>query len=141
MAIITHSPIQKVRLLLLVIVFFLALAPAVVLAQPPAQTAPVILQNPIIINDPRDLIGRIIGVSLGVVGSIALLVFMWGGVMWMTSVGNPERVSKGKMIILWAAIGLAVIFTSYALVSFVLNALKSGQQITSPGGGQQIVPL
>lgn len=131
-----RSTIHATRVLLFLATLFFVMLPIVTSAEAPAappaapaQTAPVILHNPIGINDPRDLIGRVIGVSLGIVGSIALLVFMWGGLMWMTSVGNPERVSKGKMTILWAAIGLAVIFTSYALVSFTLNALK-------PTGGQ-----
>ena len=95
--------------------------PLVVLAQ---AVQPVTLPNPIQINYPRQLIGRIISAVLGLVGSIALVIFMWGGFQWMTSAGNAEKVTKGKNAILWAALGLAVIFSSYALVRYALNALK-----------------
>ena len=41
----------------------------------------------------------------------------------MTAAGNAEKVEKGKEIFIWAAIGLIVIFTSYALVRFIFTGL------------------
>ena len=38
----------------------------------------------------------------------------------MTAAGSNEKVQKGKDILIWATIGLVIIFTSYALVRFVL---------------------
>jgi len=73
---------------------------------------------------PQTLIGRIISAVLGLVGSLALLMFIYGGFTWMTAAGNSEKVEKGKQIILWAVIGLAVIFTSYAMVKFVFTSLQ-----------------
>ncbi len=69
------------------------------------------------------LIGRVIQAILGVVGSLALLMFIYGGLTWMTASGNKEKVEKGKDIIIWATLGLVVIFTSYVLVKFVITAL------------------
>lgn len=51
----------------------------------------------------------------------ALLMFVYGGLTWMTSSGSQERVKKGKEIIIWSAIGLIVIFGAYGLVSFIIN--------------------
>jgi len=48
-------------------------------------------------------------------------MFIYGGIIWMTSSGNAEQVTKGKNIVIWATIGLVVIFSAYALVSFVLT--------------------
>jgi hypothetical protein len=82
------------------------------------------LSNPLgAVNTPQLLIGRVINTVLGVVGSLALLMFIYGGLTWMTSSGNPEKVKKGRDIILWSAIGLVVIFLSYALTRFVLTSL------------------
>jgi len=69
------------------------------------------------------LIGTIIKAVLGVVGSLALVMFIYGGLLWMTAAGNTERVEKGKKTIVWAVLGLVVIFTSYALVKFILLAI------------------
>ena len=67
------------------------------------------------------LLGKIINSVLGIVGSLALVMFIYGGIIWMTSSGNAEQVTKGKNIVIWATIGLVVIFSAYALVNFVLT--------------------
>ena len=60
------------------------------------------------------------------VGSLALLMFVYGGLTWMTASGAQDKVQKGKDIIMWATIGLVVIFASYALVNFVLESVIGG---------------
>ncbi|MEK6705930.1 MAG: hypothetical protein AABZ06_09090, partial [Bdellovibrionota bacterium] len=80
------------------------------------------LPNPLgKITDPRVLIGIVINSVLGLVGSIAFVVFIAGGIIWMTSAGNSDKIQKGKNMIIWAALGLAVIFFSYAIVRFILE--------------------
>ena len=75
---------------------------------------------------PQSLIGRVINGVLGVVGSLALLMFVYGGFTWMLSGGNSTAIERGKNILIWAAIGLVVIFMSYALVNFVIEKATSG---------------
>lgn len=69
------------------------------------------------------LIGRVINAILGIVGSLALVMFIYGGFTWMLAAGSSEKVKKGKDILVWAAIGLIVIFSSYALVKFVITSI------------------
>lgn len=79
------------------------------------------------------LIGKVIGGILSVVGSLALAMFVYGGFMWMTAAGSPQRVEKGKNILLWAAIGLVIIFSSYALVALVFQGLGiSDTEVAQP---------
>lgn len=97
--------------------------------QPSATANSVPLTNPLTGNQTSIeipvLIGRIIKAVLGIVGSLALVMFIYGGFMWMTSAGNSEQVQKGKNILIWAALGLAVIFSSYALVKFVIEGITN----------------
>ncbi|MFH0840566.1 MAG: pilin [bacterium] len=81
------------------------------------------LNNPLGTYSIPELIGRIIRALLGIVGSLALIMFVAGGLMWMTSAGNEKRVAAGKNTIIWAAIGLVVIFFAYIIVKFVLEAI------------------
>lgn len=82
------------------------------------------LTNPLgDIDTPQSLIGRVINSVLGIVGSIALLMFVYGGLTWMISSGNQEKVKKGKDILVWSAIGLAVIFMAYTLTRLLLSSL------------------
>jgi hypothetical protein len=84
------------------------------------------LENPLGETDIRLIIGRIISALLGISGALALLMFVWGGMQWLTSGGNTDRIKKGKDTLVWAVIGLVVIFTSYAIVRAVITALSTG---------------
>jgi hypothetical protein len=97
--------------------------PIVETEDPPPSAPTVKLDNPLSVDSPTILIGRIIDSILGIVGSLALLMFVFGGLTWMTSSGNQEKVKKGRDIIVWSAIGLAIIFMSYALTRFVLSTI------------------
>ena len=81
------------------------------------------LPNPIGTTDVPVLIGNIIKAVLGLVGSIALLMFISGGFRWILSGGNEEQVTKGKQTLIWASLGLAVVFMSYLVVKFIIEAL------------------
>lgn len=69
------------------------------------------------------LIGKVINAALGIVGSLALLMFIYGGFTWMLASGNAEAVTKGRNILIWATVGLVIIFSAYALVKFVFSGL------------------
>ena len=84
------------------------------------------LENPLgqDMDSPQKLIGRIINSVLGIVGSLALLMFVFGGLTWMTSSGNPEKIQKGKNIIVWAAIGLVIVFFAYGITRFLIVGIR-----------------
>ncbi|MDO8668176.1 MAG: pilin [bacterium] len=89
---------------------------------------PVKLTNPLTGTQDSEgiplLLGKIINYAMGIIGSLALVMFIYGGLTWMLSGGSQEQVTKGKNIVIWATLGLAIIFTSYALVKFVIEAFK-----------------
>lgn len=87
------------------------------------------LHNPLGTSDIRFVIGRIIRALLGFSGAIALLMFVLGGFYWLTSAGKPEQIKKGKDTLIWAVIGLVVIFSAYMLVGLVIDALQKGTVI------------
>lgn len=70
------------------------------------------------------LLGIVIRGLMGVIGSIALVMIIYGGVLWMTARGNSEQTSKAKSTVVWATLGIVLIFASYALVNFVFEIFK-----------------
>lgn len=86
----------------------------------------VTLPNPIGESDPRIIVGNVIKVVLGLVGSLALVLFIYGGVVMMTSAGNSDRVATGRNTLVWATIGLLVIFSSYTIVGFIIRSIPKG---------------
>ena len=90
-----------------------------------ASGGTVSLDSPIGNISPQEFIGKIINSALGIVGSLALLMFIYGGFVWLTSAGSSDKVTKGKNILVWATIGLAVIFMSYGATRFVLDKIAA----------------
>jgi hypothetical protein len=83
------------------------------------------LPNFLFTEDPNDVIGRVIEFVIGLAGTAALVMFIYGGVRWLTSGGNDEGIKKGREAMQWAAIGLIIVFSSYVLVKFVLQVIGS----------------
>ena len=82
------------------------------------------LPNPLGTTDIREVIAQVIQAVLGIIGAVALVMFIYGGFMWLTAGGKSDRIQKGKDILIWSVIGLVVIFGSYALVNFILRAIS-----------------
>lgn len=111
----------KFKKILLIFGLFLILIP---LFQLRAADAPITrIDNPLRWDTPEEIIGNVIKAVLGIIGAIALVMFLWGGFQWMTSGGSSERVKKGRDTLVWATIGLLVIFTSYAILYFIFEAI------------------
>lgn len=101
-------------------------SPAATPAPTPAATAStttVELPNPIACNDATCLIGQVVRYILGTIAVIATLMFVWGGVMMLTSGGNADQVKRAKETLVWAAIGVVVILLSWVIIKAVLQAL------------------
>lgn len=73
----------------------------------------------------QQIIGRGISVALGIMGSIALAMFFYGGYLWLISGGSSDRIKKGKETLIWATVGLAIIFGSGVLVQTVIDVLET----------------
>ncbi len=83
-------------------------------------------QNPLgdKVNDPNVFIGTVINKILGIVGSIALVMFVYGGFTWMLAGGNTEKVQKAKSVLVWSTLGLIAIFSAYTAVKFLFENVK-----------------
>ncbi len=98
---------------------------AVLLLLPAVASAQTTLYNPLPSSDIRVIIGTFIRAILGLSGALALVMFIWGGFQWMISQGVPAKVQKGKDTLIWATLGLVIIFTAYTLVSVVISTLTT----------------
>lgn len=74
-------------------------------------------------TDIRLVVARIIRAALGIIGIVVLVLMLYGGFLWMTAGGNEEQISTAKKVLLNTVIGLAIILSAYAIVSFVISQL------------------
>ncbi|MFA5947236.1 MAG: pilin [Patescibacteria group bacterium] len=91
-----------------------------------ATGASVSLINPLGTANPQVIIGNLIKAILSIIGSVTLLMFIYGGVLWITSMGNDKMVAKGKAVLVWTVVGLAVIAGAYTLTQAVITGLTTG---------------
>ncbi|RWZ78379.1 MAG: hypothetical protein EOT05_01275 [Candidatus Microsaccharimonas sossegonensis] len=69
---------------------------------------------------PNDLIAKIVNTLLFVVGALAVIMIIVGGLLYATSSGDPSRVTMAKNTLMYAIIGLVVAFLAFAVVNFVI---------------------
>lgn len=81
--------------------------------------------NSLIKLERTTVIGNIIKSLLGLTGTVTVIMMVYGGLLWMTAAGNEKAVSKAKQIILWTAIGLVLIFSSYTILNFLFSSLRA----------------
>ena len=98
----------------------------VLLCGMPHDAHAVTLINPLGETDVRLIFARVISAALSIIGSLALLMVVYGGVLWMTSRGDSKLVQKGKDTLTWAVIGLAIVFASYAIVNALIQGITGG---------------
>ena len=67
------------------------------------------------------IIGRMISALLGLLGSISLVMFVYGGLTWMMAAGNEERIKKAKNTLVYATLGLIIAFGSYTLLQVFMG--------------------
>ena len=84
--------------------------------------------------DPQAVICNIlqrIKVIIGAIGfGIAVIMLIWGGIMYMTAGGDDEKAKKAKTLIVNAIIGIAIIVAAVFILTVVQGFLEN-----TPGFG------
>ena len=68
-----------------------------------------------------ELIRKVVDVLLFVLGAIAVIMIVIGGIRYTISQGDSAAVTSAKNTILYAVIGLVVALLAYAIVHFVVG--------------------
>lgn len=116
---------KKIMLMVFSILFLLGLNPALV----KADTTTLVPQGSSYdtgnyqLNDLVQVGVNVTEIILGIVGSLALLMFVYGGIVMLISAGNSEKVTQAKNILIASVVGLAIVFASYIIIQFVMGAL------------------
>lgn len=62
---------------------------------------------------------------LYIVGVVAVIMLIIGGVKYVVSGGDAKKVTDAKNTVLYAIIGLIIAFLAFAIVNFVITSLPS----------------
>lgn len=78
-------------------------------------------QNPLV--GESGLITKASRIIAYIAGVAAVILIIIGGLMYVMSDGDANKVSTAKNTILYAAVGLVVVILAQAIILFVINAL------------------
>ena len=69
-------------------------------------------------------LGMITQAILGMLGVVAVIFIIVGGINYATSQGDSAKIKKARDTILYAVIGLLVALFSFAIVTSILNGIQ-----------------
>ena len=85
------------------------------------------------VNDSTFVVG-IINWVIGISGLVALIFIFIGGIGYLTSAGDPNKLKKAKDTILYAAVGLGIVALAFGATAFVTNLINGSK--TAPESNQ-----
>mgnify|MGYP000857790984 CR=1 FL=1 len=71
-----------------------------------------------------DIIQSGVNVAISLVGILAVFSIIYGGFTYMTAQSDPAKIKRGKDMVIYAVVALAVAFLAYGIVLFVTRNLK-----------------
>jgi hypothetical protein len=74
-------------------------------------------------QDIKVTIGNIVRIIVGFLGIITIIIILAGGLKWMTSAGNEDKIAEAKKLISAGVIGLVIVLAAYAIANFVIASL------------------
>lgn len=75
---------------------------------------------------PGGLFTTITNVLLFLVGAVAVIMLIIGGIRYVVSGGDQSAVTSAKNTILYAIVGIIVALLAYGIVNFVVTQLNQG---------------
>ena len=74
--------------------------------------------------DDTAIVPKIISIVIMVTAAICLLFITVGGLRYVLSQGDPQKIAKAKGTILYALIGLIIAIIAQAIVTFVISRVQ-----------------
>lgn len=68
---------------------------------------------------------KVVNIMLFIVGAVAVIMLIFGGVRYVTSGGAQDQVTAAKNTIMYAIIGIIVAILAFALVNFVIGGIST----------------
>lgn len=75
-------------------------------------------------DDLPAIVKNVINLLFFIIGVIAVIMIIIGGIRYSTSNGDSSQVQSAKNTVLYAVIGLVVAILAFAIVGFVLDRFK-----------------
>lgn len=114
--------------------FFLVISAITFLALFASVAVAISLPNPLCpsggnatqcVNDLPTLVVKITNYIASVIAVLATLMFVWGGMLFVSSGGRPEQITKAKKALLVTAVGAAIALAAKGLATVIAEVINT----------------
>lgn len=78
-----------------------------------------------VVDSIQSLMAAIVnGVLWVVFGGIVVICFVYSGILFLSSGGSPEKISRARQSFLWGVVGVVVGIIAYSIVKILETALR-----------------
>ena len=75
-------------------------------------------------EDVNNFVGNLMDVLIWIIGVAAVIMIIVGGVKYITSGGDANKLTSAKNTILYSVVGLVVALFAYAIVTWLIGGLQ-----------------
>lgn len=61
---------------------------------------------------------------IGLIGMLAIVFIIYGGIQFALSNGNPKQVQTAKLTLMYAVVGLVLSISAFAIVKFIAGSIN-----------------
>jgi hypothetical protein len=77
------------------------------------------VRPPNTLGDVNELVSKLYSAGISIAGVVFVIMFLVGGLQYLTTAGNEEQTSKAKKLMVDAIIGLVLVLAAYAIAKFI----------------------
>lgn len=68
-------------------------------------------------------------ILVGLSGTFAILMFIFGGMLMITAYGNEARIKWGKDVLMATVTGIVIVLFAWTIVNLIIGALFGGKNV------------
>jgi len=87
------------------------------------------------------LVQAVINTFFAMVWVVAIVFFVYGGLLWITSAGDKNKAETAKTALTNGLIGLVIVLGTNVVVSIITSLFAGGGGLVTPSIGQSIPGL
>lgn len=90
------------------------------------------INNPVPTNptgasfDLNGLITAVLNKLWVIFGAVAVIMFVYAGILFMTAQGAPDKIATARQFFLWGIVGIVVGIIAYSIIAIVGSLVQGG---------------
>lgn len=76
---------------------------------------------------------NVVDILLFVAGIVAVFYIIYGGIRFIVSQGQPDKIAQARQMLIYAAVGLVISIAARVIVQYIVQQILGGAAINTTG--------